>query len=133
SQFVSHLEALGFFKYVPPATAESEKREFQRIGWAAVFGETGRLFHADHEDLAEGGVGDYLRRIEPFLRRQGGLLEQVEDDCGDHGYWVTVNGRRYTVYDAAELGRSEEQLGLIWGLSGARAFAVVNELLGSVG
>jgi hypothetical protein len=126
SEFVDRLEVLGFFRFAPPAAVASLKHDFQESGWAAVFGETGRLFHADAEDLAEGGVGVFLRRVEPFLKGQGVSLNHVEDDFGERGYSIVVNGKRYKVYDAAELQRSEKQLGLLWGLSGARAFALTD-------
>lgn len=129
SEFADRLEVLGFFRYAPPEVVASLKHDFQESRCAAVFGETGRLFRADAEDLTEGGVGDSLRRIEPFLKGQGISLNQVEDDISEQGYSVMVNGRRYKIYDADEVQKREKQLGLLWGLSGARAFAIVNGLL----
>ncbi len=133
SEFADRLEALGFFNYAPPADLASLKHDFRESGWAAVFGETGRLFNADAENLAEGGVGEFLREIEPFLNGQRISLNQVEDEFGERGYGITVNGKRYKIYDISELKRRSEQLGLIWGLSGARAFAIVNGLLEGTG
>ena len=69
SAFVSRLEQLGFFKYVNENEPVATKADFERQGWAAICGETGRLFHADAESLAEGGVGDFLREIETFLKK----------------------------------------------------------------
>src|SRR5579862_10832 len=133
SEFADRLEGLGFFRYALPEAVASLKHDFQGSRWAAVFGETGRLFRADAEDLTEGGVGDFLRLIEPFLKGQGISLNQVEDDVSEQDYSVMVNGRRHKIYDADEVQRREKQLGLLWGLSGARAFAIVNGLLKGAG
>jgi hypothetical protein len=135
SEFADRLEVLDFFRYAPAEAVAALKQEFQESRWAAVFGETGRLFHADAEDLTEGGVGDFLRQIEPFLKAQGISLNHVEDDVSEQGYCVKVNGRRYKLYDTDELHKREreKQLGLLWGLSGARAFAIVNGLLEEAG
>lgn len=133
TEFADRLESLGFFRYAPPTAMASLKHDFRESGWTAVFGETGRLFNADAEDLAEGGVGEFLREIEPFLIGQGISLNQVEDEFSERGYWITVNGKPYTIYDTDELQRSDEQLGLFWGLSSARAFAIVNGLLEAAG
>ena len=119
SEFADRLEVLGFFRYTPPEVLASLKHDFQESSWAAVFGETGRLFLADAEDLTEGGVGDFLRGIELFLKGQGISLNQVEDDVSEQGYAVMVNGRRYKIYDGDEVQRRQKQLGLLWGLSGA--------------
>jgi hypothetical protein len=70
-----------------------------------------------------------LRPIEPFLKGPGIALNQVEDDISERGDSVMVDGRRYKIYDADEVQRREKQLGLLWGLSGARAFAIGNGLL----
>jgi hypothetical protein len=53
SEFADRLEVLGFFRYAPPEAVASLKQDFQASRWAAVFGETGRLFGADAEDLTE--------------------------------------------------------------------------------
>ncbi len=132
-EFADHLEVLGFFRYAPSESVAAFKRGFQESSWTAVFGETGRLFDADAEHLTEGGVGDFLRRLEPFLKGQGISLNQVEDDVSEEGYSVTVNGGRYKIYNTDEIQRSERQPGLLWGLSSARAFATVNRLLEGAG
>ncbi len=127
--FVDRLDRLGFFEYVSGTERDAAKRDLQNIGWAAVYGETGRLFPADAEALAEGGIGEFLREIQPFLASQGVTIKQIEDHFGEDGYSVSVNGKDHVIYDANELQRDEAQLGWTWGLATVRGFAIVNELL----
>ena len=129
STFVDRLEQLGFFKYVSTAERNAAKSEFQNIGWAAIYGQTGRLFPADAESLAEGRVGQFLRDIEPFLKKQGVIINKVEDHFDENGYSITVNGKDYVIYNADDLKRDETQPASIWGLATVRGFAIVNELL----
>ena len=131
--FVDRLEELGFFQYIAGDQLQTAKEGFVGVGWSGVYGESGRLFPADAEDLAEGGVGDFLREIEPFLRQQGVTLSQVEDRFGEDSYGVVVNGKTYLIYDAQELQRTQQELGLSWGLSTMRSFALVNGLLADAG
>lgn len=127
-EFVDRLEALGFFKYAASERIASLKLDFQQLGWACIFGESGRFFHADAEDLAEGGVGAFLERIGAFMQSQGVSIS-ADDDFGDTSYWVAVNANRHKIYDSVEMQARGEQPGLLWGLSGARTFAIVNRLL----
>jgi len=130
STFVDRLEELGFFKYIAAQNAESVKQDLRTKGWSCIYSETGRLFHSDAEELAEGRIGDFLREIEPFLNRQGITLSVVEDHFEDDGYSLTVNGKTYLIYDADAL---ENRSGRIWGLSTVRTFEIVNGLLTSSG
>jgi hypothetical protein len=133
SEFADRLEVLGFFRYAPSESVAALKQGFQESRSAAVFEETGRLFDADAEGLTEGGVSNFLRRIEPFLHGQVISLNQFEDDFTEQGYSVMVNGERHKIYDTDEIQRRQTQPGLLWGLSGARAFAIVNRLLERAG
>jgi hypothetical protein len=90
---------------------------------------------ADAEDLAEGGVGQFLREIAPFLATQKVTLPAIEDATSEDGYTVRVGGASYQIYDAEELERdsSGEEGGLIWGLSSVRGFRIADELLTAAG
>ncbi|WP_260709531.1 NADAR family protein [Dactylosporangium aurantiacum] len=61
-------------------------------------------FHADGEELAEGGVEDVLREMAPALRRCGAALRvpTVSGNNDDGGYVVEINGRRCLVLDAGQ-------------------------------
>jgi hypothetical protein len=128
-KLLADLGSLGFFKYLSSKQAEALKRKFHEMGWIAVFGNSGRYSIGDDEALAEGGVTRFLAQLGDFLRRQGVYLDAMQDIQDTHGYRVTACARYWTVYTAEELRRSEKQTGLLWGLSSARTFALVNSLL----
>ena len=133
--FVSKLEELGYFTGLSTGVAQALKQEFDRRGWLAIFNRSHRLFHADAEALAEGGVGTFLRKVLPFLAAQGVTLPAIEDDTSDDSYIVRVGTVAYQMYDAAEFERdsSGEDLGLMWGLASVRGFGIINELLAAAG
>ncbi|MGP8197868.1 MAG: hypothetical protein ACLQU4_00010 [Limisphaerales bacterium] len=132
---VNDLEERGYFKGLAIVKAQELKKEFETRGWSAIFSESHRFFHADAEDLAEGGIGSFIREVEPFLVAEGVRLPEIQDDRSEEGYVVRVGGAAHQIYDAAEFRRecSEKQWGLIWGLSMARGFQIVDQLLASVG
>jgi hypothetical protein len=133
--FVTKLEELGYFKGLAPDKAQVLKREFEQKGWLAIFSDSHRFFMADAEDLAEGGVGQFLREVSPFLASQGVTLPAIEDDRSeDGGYVVRVGSVAHQMYDAAELERdSGDEGGLTWGLSTVRGFRIVDQLLAAAG
>jgi hypothetical protein len=133
--FVAELEELGYFNGLAPGKAQTMKQGLEQRGWLALFSDSHRLFMADAEDLAEGGVGQFLREVSPFLSAQKVTLPVIEDVSSQDGYTVRVGGATYRIYDAEELGRdsSGEEGGLIWGLSSVRGFRIVDELLTAVG
>jgi hypothetical protein len=133
--FVSELEGLGYFKGLTGEKAQNLKRDFESNGWLAIFSDSHRLFMADAEDLAEGGIGQFIQNVEPFLATQGVKLPAIEDDISPDGYTVIVDGVAHEIYDAEELERdsSKDQGGLIWGLSMARGFSIIDRLLASAG
>jgi hypothetical protein len=133
--FVNQLEALGYFNGLSPEKARSLKQDFQQKGWDGIFSDSHRLFMSDAENLAEGGIGEFIREIEPFLAAQGVHLPEIEDEVSEKGYVVQVDGVAHKIYDEAEFKRdcSGEQPGLMWGLSSVRGFGIVNELLDAAG
>jgi hypothetical protein len=80
AQFVAELEALGFFRLAPSVNAEAAKREILERGYSLA-GEIGRAFGADGEELAEGGVRNFVGHVAPFLRREGVRIE------AEYGRW----------------------------------------------
>ena len=56
-----------------------------------IFANDWRLYSADAEDLAEGGVGAFIEVIRPFLVSEGVQMSQVTDQI-DERYVVLVNG-----------------------------------------
>jgi hypothetical protein len=85
---------------------------------------------ADAEDLAEGGIVDWLDELRPALGRMGVQIdEEVEQEIDDSHYVVRAGGREYLIYDAV----AAEDMALMWGLSWSRAFGLLNDLLEQAG
>jgi hypothetical protein len=125
-EFLAKLEGLGFYHYVQPGDVASAKMDAESTGY--LYHETQRAYHADAEDLAEGGFLSFLESIKPFLTRQGITDLTVTQDFTDEGYSVRVNGEEYIIYSGQELSDSD-----IWELSVQRGFAIVNDLLRQAG
>jgi hypothetical protein len=123
---VTALDSLGFFKFTPPDKIESAKRDFERTGLMAIFGDNGRMFHADAESLSQGGVGKFLRRIESFLTVLGAVLARIIEHFDKDGYRVTVNEWIYDIWlDTDKLDP--------WMMSTIRTFLLVNDILAQAG
>ena len=122
------LDELGFFRYAPSAQArQAAISEVRDDAEAGVFTDrTRRFYFADGEDLAEGGVGAFLRELQPVLRemrvRRLRIRETVEDANGD--YTIQVNGHRYLVLD-----HDDPRFELFWGIASHAAVNIVNDLL----
>jgi hypothetical protein len=132
NEFVNALDRAGYFAGLPADQAAKLKSHLVEEGWAGIFHDDSfRFFHADAEDLAEGGVGEFIRKLESFLTRQGVTALEIEDEVNDKNYSVHVNGVSHLIYDEAEYDRDSngEQPGLIWGLAMARGFRIVDGLL----
>ena len=58
-------------------------------------------------------------------------LPEIVDDRSEKGYIIRLGGAAYQIYDAAEMERdlAGKDLGLVWGLSAARGFRIVDQLL----
>ena len=135
-QLADELEARGFFGYLDPDEAASAKAAVAKDGIDAIWHvETGRHFWGgDAEDLAEGGVAEWVDELRPMLERQGVRLEDVEQDFGEDLYVVRIGGRQYTIYDVAGADAAAAEDGaLLWELSWNRALGLVNDLLERAG
>ncbi|MFG2944180.1 hypothetical protein [Streptomyces adustus] len=84
-------------------------------------------FFADGEDLAEGGVEEFLRTLAPALARCGVALE-VETIRDTDDYTVSINGIRYVLLKPEDLEHGDS-----WVLATVRPLAVVNRLLAAAG
>lgn len=135
-QLAEELDIRGFFRYLAPEEAASAKAAVAKDGIDAIWRvETGRHFWgADAEDLAEGGVADWLDELRPMLDRQEVPLENVAQSFGEDLYAVRVGGREYTIYDLAGADADAAEDGaLLWELSWSRALGLVNDLLERAG
>jgi hypothetical protein len=136
-QLANDLEARGFFRYLDPKDAEKAKAAIEKDGISAIWRvETGRfVLGADAEDLAEGGIVDWLEELRPALERMDVRLpDDVEQQIDEARYAVHAGGRDYTIYDleGADAAAAEDGA-LLWGLSWSRAFGLLNDLLEQAG
>ncbi|MGI5170343.1 hypothetical protein ACQEU3_38925 [Spirillospora sp. CA-253888] len=85
-------------------------------------------FNADGEELAEGGVQDWLAEIAPGLERHGLTLDMrvLADPYQAEGddYVLEINGHRCPIWTEREMGRRD-----LWGVATARPVTVINTLL----
>lgn len=125
---LDQLEKLGFYRYATPGQVSELKAEAAKTGY--LFGGEGarRDYMADSEDLAEGGVKRFVDEILPLLEELGVRGVTLEEDFGEEGYLVFVNGIRLVMYTEDEMRNGD-----IWELTTKRAFALVNDLLEKAG
>jgi hypothetical protein len=137
-ELAQRLSELGLFEYLDSAEARRAEAAVASEGIEAVWRvELGRdVMAGDAEDLAEGGVGEFLEELSAHLSRRGVPLPDVEDIFNDERtlYQVKVGDQRHTIYDVegsdADVATAA---GGLWGLAWARAFDIVNGLLESAG
>ena len=116
------VEPAGFYKFTPTEEIAAVKAEITN-GLEKWLRAAGRLFDADAERLAEGGVRDLLDYLRPLLDREGVRLASMEDRFdADEGYTIVINGREYTLWTKAEAKDS-------WLLTSKRVLDLVNGLL----
>jgi hypothetical protein len=87
-----------------------------------------RCFQTDEEEWIEGGVGEFLEVIRPFLEARGIVLTISDEQIGKGaGYSLAINGEVVCLYTEAELAATRGQETL------ARTTALVNRLLREAG
>lgn len=126
SLFLDELESIGFFKYLDSHKINEAKEEAIKCGY--LYGDTGRDFFADEEDLLEGGVGAFFKEISPFLEKQGVKLLINKEDFNEEKYQIQVNGEKYILYTQADVENDEyvEK-------NTRNAFSIINKLLEGAG
>ena len=126
------LEALGALKTA--ADPDVVRNQLRTQGWAAmVWTDCGRCFHADAEDLAEGGVGQAINEMAPFFAAMKVEPPQISDDFADDYYSVIVDGETVPILTPQELQPGEDESGDIWGISAYRAAGMLNNILAKRG
>ena len=88
---LTQLEQLGFYKYIEPEMAARLKVKVAERRYLYFHG-VGRLYYVNSEDLAQGGVLDFIRTIQPFLEREGVIISSMDDFIDEEEYSVTVDG-----------------------------------------
>lgn len=126
SMLLDELESIGFFKYLDSDKINEVKKEAIKSEY--LYGDTGRDFLADEEDLSEGGVGTFFLEISPFLEKQGIQLIINNEDFNEEKYEIQVNSEKYTLYTQIDVDNEEYVE-----TNTRRAFSIINKLLEGAG
>ena len=131
-ELADRFETLGLFEHLDPDEAQRAKAAFARDGLDALYRTELRrsAFGGDAEDLAEGGIGEFLEALRPHLAERGVELPQVDDDFREDGYDVRIGDEVHSIYGADAV---EGDMARGWGISWVRAFEIVNGLLERAG
>jgi hypothetical protein len=127
--FVRRLEALGFFAHASPQKGEEIDGEIRRLGWPGVFSHERRFFHADAEELAEGGILGFLETIAPFLATQGVTVPEIQEDLAEDHYHLNLANSDLEIYGPEDVAREATEPGRVWAIATVRTFELVNRLL----
>jgi hypothetical protein len=123
---LAKLERAGFFDLCKRKAAVRSR--FLEQGWLALLDESiNRCFMADSEDLAEGGVGDFLREAKPFFDAIGVKPGKVRDDVRGESYDFWHDGKCFPILMPSDFDHDEP--GHLWGIATYRASVVLNLLL----
>jgi hypothetical protein len=128
-QLLAELETLGLFRYTIPKDLEASREAILQEGCAGIVKVRGRLFPADAEELAEGGVSTFLADVTSFLEDQGVAVPALEDALGQE-YDLLAGEERIPIWTRAEFQRElAGEPGLGWGLSSTRTVQILNDWL----
>jgi hypothetical protein len=126
---LAQLEALGFFRYTNPERLNPARHAVLQDGWSGIFGEGGRLFAVDAEDLAEGGVAAFLEEVKPFLQRLGVAVPPLVDHITVE-YTLLAGEDQLPIWTRDDFNRDlDNEPGRIWGVSSARTVQILNQWL----
>jgi hypothetical protein len=133
-ELADRLDQLGLFEHLDAAEAQRAKEAFARDGLDALWRLDLRrsAMVGDAEDLAEGGIGEFLEELRPHLVERGVDFGEVEDvvDEDTLAYDVRVGDEVHTIYgpDAAQA-----EMARVWGIAWVRGFEILNGLLERAG
>lgn len=122
-KLVGELAQAGFYKYADKWMVDELRGEAERNGYL-YHQLTKRIYDANGEQLAERGVRQFVSALSDFLRGQGVKIAEFSESYGS-GYSITVNGKDYVMYTAAEQGQSNG----LGNLTVTRTLAMLNQLL----
>ena len=121
---ISELERSGFYKYMEPVRVEEAQAYLARTGDPFHFS-TRRVYEIDAEELAEGGIADFLDEVGLFLTLVGIGPIEVKQDFTEAVYRLYVNDREYEIYSINEGERKED----LWLLATQRTLLILDDLL----
>jgi len=125
---VDKLEALGFFAF--DDKPEKEIQRIRRSGYEAlVTCKSNRVLLTDPEDLAEGGVGALMAKLEQFFDAMNIELPEVTDELGEDRYFVNIDGKVHPILTPKDFKDERSKPGLLWGKAAYRTADAINGLL----
>jgi hypothetical protein len=130
AELAEALERLGFFADLGTDEAASVKLAMQSNA-IHFMDHRLRVYMADAEDLAEEGVGAWLREISGALHSRGVMIGDIKEETDGNYYYVTVNGRKFTIYTHAETVKNNNLY--TWGYAFSRTLMLANQLLSEAG
>ena len=133
---LGRLESTGFLSGLTDAEAAQLRTDILAVGYGGVFTHPWRSIVADDEDLAEGFVGDFLKKCEPtFEHLQMPPLKGASRFEEGGAHLLELPGETLTLMTLAEAesDRPGEKVGLSWALVGARLFQIINARLERAG
>lgn len=124
---LNDLDRLGFFRYTRREQLKQHQDAVLQHGWGGIFGENGRLFSADAESLAEGGVVALISEMTSFLEEQGVVMPSLAEEFSPGGgYTLVFDGELFPIWAPADREKDAQLAGLLWGVSSARTVAILN-------
>jgi len=126
---LAQLEALGFFRYTSPERLKPARHAILQDGWSGIFGEEGRLFAVDAEELAEGGVAAFFEEMRPLLESQGVAVPPLVDHITVE-YTLLAGDDQFPIWTRDDFNRDlDSEPGRIWGASSTRTVRILNHWL----
>lgn len=151
AKLVDQLEQLGFFKYVDESNLAMMKRSSLDEPAFLNFATQRFIKEPESHKLANGGVAEFLTRIEPLLTLRGVKLDAVEQNYVQAGaeqpvssYNVTINGANCLIYTAEEAAayplleddeddEDYDQYSHLWCISNVNTYRLIDDLLTKAG
>jgi hypothetical protein len=121
-----------FFEGLERNAVARLKEDILERGWPAIFEESHRVHWVDPVALKAAGVGEFLARLRPFLRREGVQMGEVVDDFGPETYSVELARNAYRIFDRAEVSGAGAEAELAR-VAFTRTVHLVNDLLRRAG
>jgi hypothetical protein len=125
------LADAGLWAHLPSDVQEAERRAIAAGGYPFASGNLDGfvMFPMDGEDLAEGGVEDFLITMRPGLERYGIPLEidsnpSPDGPAEEDSYIIGINGIKCIILTEEELDSDYS-----WYLASVRPLIVINEIL----
>ena len=133
---IQNLKDKGYFKYVPSTElphvleqAAKNLKEKSLIGFSDNPMKDPqyldyRMYDADAENLAEGDIGELLRKTKTVLENAGVEFSSVIDEITSNKYDLLIDNKRYSIFTGETINSPDS-----WEIAFLRLLEIINELL----